>query len=256
MSENFKEFLLKVGVIVLICFLAFEYFKYRNVSSEQISDINNLAKHDTIRVETNTNGDKTFEKLSYFNNSLSDLKNNNFELYKSIEGLKGNVLFVQNSLANFKGDTLKSKDSMISKDSLVEINWNFDTASVENKWSRNLSGKTVFVNGKNKVKLLGSTLFKDENKYKISTGFKESEKYPGHIEIFMNSSSPYFSTSDIEGSIVKPDELAKLLPTKKSYAIGYTASLGLGTTYNGVNTYIGPTFSIGIGFMKIIKIVK
>ena len=127
----------------------------------------------------------------------------------------------------------------------------FDTTGVD--WSRKLNGKSMFTlkydtSGKYTVTPQYSSLSQFEQTMKITTGLEASKTQKGMLEIFVRSSYPGMVFSDINGSIINPEEFKNFLPKPKvkHFSLGPYIGLGYGVTLEHT-PHLVPVVNIGIG---------
>ena len=219
-----------------------------------------IALQDTLRTEKTKNGETQFIKSALISD-IETLKQLNSDLYKEVKNQKTQVFYLSKMTAEIR-DKVKGistggehqYDPVSGKDI---ITWNFDT--IGTNWSRKLNGFTSFqvssdCNGY-KITPIKSQLDNIDYKFNLTTGLKKSEKYPGSLEIFINSTYPGMTFTDIEGSIVDPSEFKKYLPTEKVKKWSFGPYLGIGYGITLENTpRLAPTINLGLGIQyKIVS---
>lgn len=251
-----------LGALIVFIFLFTKGCKDREYLESQLKmERNNLvAMKDTVRAEKTKSGKLQFVK-SVFMSDLKNLKALNENLFNEVKDQKQKVFYISQITAKIADDVKKiSNDSGTHGYDPVtgndNVTWNFDTSGVD--WSRKLSGKTQFKITSScsgyKVEPKGSFLDKLEYKFSLTTGLKKSEKYPDNIEIFIKSTYPGMVFDSIQGAIVDPEDLKKLLPSPKPkrWCFGPYVGLGYGVTLQKTPMLV-PTFNVGFGVQYKLK---
>lgn len=219
----------------------------------RLKENNLIALRDTVRQEKLKNGDIQQVKVALLSD-LKDLKELNSDLFDEVKKQKTQVFYLSKLTAELsdKVGGMSSGDShhfdpVSGKDVLT---WNFDTTG--SNWSRSLNGFTAFsiLSDCNGYRITPGTSFLENLTYNfsITTGLKESEKYPGSLEIFVNSTYPGMNFTDIQGSVVNPSEFKKYLPSEKpkNWSFGPYFGVGYGVTLQNTPQLL-PTLNIGLG---------
>ena len=219
----------------------------------QMKDNNLIALQDTVRIEKTKSGELQYVKTAFMAD-LKTLKDLNRELYDEVQEQKSQVYYISKITAEIK-DKVKGfvptgdheYDPVSGNDN---IGWKFDT--IGTNWSRSISGNTLFKVSSTctgyKIEPKGSILNDVNYKFGLTTGLKESEKHPGSLEIFINSTYPGMTFTDIQGSIVNPEALKKYLPSEKprKWSFGPYVGIGYGITLQK-NPMLVPVFNLGLG---------
>jgi len=254
-----------VSMLVSMIILASLFFKGCDENSKlrieiSIRDNNIIALEDTVRTEKTRNGEMQQVKTILMAD-VKNLKDLNEDLHKEVKNQKSKVFYISkiaaqlnDKLKNFSPPGEHIYDPVTGFD---DISWNFDT--VGNDWGRKISGKTSF---KVTSTCDGYTIDPQDNtieslsyNFSITTGIKESERFPGGLEIFVNSSYPGMVFDKINGSIVDPLDFKKYLPAEKpkKWSIGPYVGLGYGITLQQ-NPQFVPNLGIGVGIQyKVIS---
>jgi hypothetical protein len=250
-----------IGIVVLVILF------FRGCSEEErlraelrMKENNIIALKDTVRTEKTRSGEMQQVKTILMAD-MKDLRDLNKNLYDEVKDQKGKVYYISQITAKLN-DKLKNwtpggeyiYDSVSGTDI---ISWNFDTSG--NDWGRKISGRTSFKIASTcsgyTVTPRSSYLENLSYNFSITTGLKESQKFPGHLEIFVNSSYPGMTFDRIDGSLVNPSDFKKYLPSEKpkKWSIGPYIGLGYGITLQNT-PQLAPVFSLGIGIQyKVIS---
>ena len=219
----------------------------------QMSNNNIVALQDTVRVEKTRSGELQYVK-TVLSADLKDLKQLNSDLYKEVKDQKTQVYYISKITAQLN-DKIEGWNpggehtyDPISGNDMID--WKFDTTGIN--WSRSISGTTSFkitssCNGY-EVKPIGSKLDNVNYKFSLTTGLKESKTHKGSLEIFINSTYPGMTFTDIQGSIIDPEDFRKYLPAPKPHrwSFGPYFGIGYGITLKQ-QTQLVPTINIGLG---------
>jgi len=246
---------LKISIaLVLACVFWFRSCKENERLQTEIStrDANIIALKDSIRTEKLRNGAVQQVKASLVA-EMSDLKKMNIELYEAVKEQRTQVFYmskltasINDKLKNFSGGGEHTYDPVTGKDM---ISWKFDTVSKE--WNRKLQGFTSFKIVSDckgyKIDHIGSTITDFSQNFKITTGLKESEKYPGNLEIFVSSTYPGMVFTDIQGSVVNPNDFKKYLPSEKPKNFTVGPYIGIGYDLLKKEPTVVPSINLGFG---------
>lgn len=245
-----------IGIIVILCLLVWKGCNDKNrLEAENLQTKNNLlAMKDTVRIEKTKSGEIQFVKDALIAD-MKSLKEMNLELYNEVKNQKKTIFYIAQMTASIR-DSLKSqssgdkagKDPSTGADMLV---WNFDTTGTD--WSRKLNGKSLFTvkydtSGKYTITPKFSVLENFEQKMKITTGLEASKTQKGMLEIFIRSSYPGMTFTDINGAVVNPEDFKKYLPTPKpkKFSVGPYIGVGYGVTLEKIPQLV-PSINVGIG---------
>jgi hypothetical protein len=260
-SKNEKLIFLSI-IVVLCLFLYKGCLDKAHLESTNLQATNNiLAMNDSVRIEKTKNGELQFVKSALVTD-MKNLKDMNIELYNEVKNQKKAIFYISQMTSVIKDDIKKqSNDDIAYKDPSTGadiIKWNFDT--INDNWSRILNGKSYFTvkydtSGKYTVKPSYSVIDTLKQTMKLTTGLKASETKKDMLEIFIKSSYPGMTFTEIDGAIINPEDFKKYLPkTKpKPFAIGPYVGLGYGITLKNTPQLV-PVFNVGIGVQyKIIN---
>lgn len=258
LNKNSLVVLLSLLIIGLFFLFLNERNKTQSLSYQaKLDSINYRASTDSLTSKKGKDGIIESSKTSFDAKDLNDLKKLNYSLYESVKAMNGKVFALQNSIVEIKesvNQQSKGDNSSFDKSSHQNtINWSFDTTATDGTWYRRAHGYTKFkIDSLYNVTPSGSVLTGIENKFKLTTALRKSEKINGALEIVVKSNSPFFTVSDVEGAIISSDELTTLLPSakKKKYVFGLSGVVGVGVDNSG---RISPSFTIGLGITKKIK---
>jgi hypothetical protein len=240
-------------VVFILLFLKGCNDKEKLEAELRMKENNLIALQDTVRVEKTKNGELQYVKTTLMAD-MNSLKELNKDLYDEVKNQKSQVYYISKITAEIRdkvngftpgGD--HEYDPVTGNDN---VTWKFDTTGTN--WSRTISGNTSFKVTSSctgyKIEPKGSMLTDVNYKFGLITGLKESEKYPGSLEIFINSTYPGMAFTDIQGSIVNPDDFKKFLPSPKPHrwVIGPYVGIGYGITLQK-NPILAPVFNVGFG---------
>ena len=247
--------LIAFGAIALFLFMYLKSCDERSKLEEELAirDNNLIALKDSLRVEKTKNGELQYIKTAFIAD-IKALKELNKDLYNEVKSQKSEVYYISKITAEIK-DRIKGLtpggdhkyDPVSGNDN---ISWEFDTTGTN--WGRTIEGVTSFkvtstCNGY-KIEPKGSQLKDVKYKFSLVTGIKESEINKGSLEIFINSTYPGMTFTDIQGSVVNPEELKKYLPSPKphKWSVGPYVGVGYGVTLQQTPMFF-PVFNVGIG---------
>jgi hypothetical protein len=258
--RNQSAVLFLAGVVLAILFLRGCNQQERLEAELRMKENNLIAMKDTVRIEKTKSGELQYVKTAFMAD-MNDLKELNRDLYDKVKDQESQVFYIsqiaaqiQDKVNGFTAGGDHDYDPVSGNDN---ITWTFDTTGTN--WSRKIVGSTQFkvtstCSGYT-IEPRGSNLSEVNYKFGLTTGLKESEKYPGSLEIFINSSYPGMTFSDIQGSIVNPEDFKKFLPSTKvkKWSLGPYVGLGYGLTLNKTPQLV-PTFNFGLGLQyKVIS---
>ena len=207
-----------------------------------ISDQNNKALTDTLRLSKNKNGDTEASKDVVIGSS-KDLEKLNKELADELKKENGKVYELNQIIANIKqvpGDTIKIKDTEIKySNGIYTLNWNYDTI-YNDKNNHHIKGLNKLTFKDTCVEKLETFILSDNFNFNLVTGLRENKD--GQLEIFVRSDYPNLNVSSLEGAIIDPDKN----PIMKKYANTYKFHIGpyIGL---GFDNKLSPGFQIGLG---------
>jgi len=230
-------------LIILLLFVSFGVLLNRHINIKNkltISEQNNKALTDSIRVTSNKVGDLVFSK-NIFVSKTEELKKLNSDLFLELKKERGKVREIVKLVSEIKSDTIYLPNTIVEyvggNKGLV---WNYDTIfSLGNE--RHISGVCKFnIDTNGLVKPLFTEIHRDEIKFNLITGIKENGD---NVEIFVRSNYPNFNVTDLSGSIIDPKNhpVIKKFVKPKKWHIGPFVGVGL-----GVNAW--PSSNVGLGF--------
>jgi hypothetical protein len=226
----------------------------------RMKDNNIIALNDTVRTEKTKSGEMQQVKTILMAD-MKELRDLNRNLYDEVKDQRNKVFYISKITAQLN-DKLKNwnptgdhvYDPVTGTDN---ISWNFDTTGTG--WGRRTSGRTSFKVTSScsgyTISPQGSYLENLSYNFSIVTGLKESERFPGSLEIFVNSSYPGMIFDKIDGSIVNPSDFRKYLPSEKPkrWTIGPYAGFSYGITLQE-NPSFAPVLGVGVGIQyKVIS---
>jgi flagellar basal body-associated protein FliL len=223
---------------------------FSNVKSKlAISEQNNKALSDSVRVERNKVDDLTYSK-NILVSDKKDLKKLNSKLGEELEKQRGKVRQLNHIVASVDNDTVYVPTEVITyvNDDSTEtygLSWDYDTTYSENN-TREIAGVSKFdLDSNGVITPLETTLSKDITKFTLTTGLREKD---GNIEIFATSPHPNLTISELDGAIIDPKKhpVIKEFTRKKRFGIGPYIGAGLGVNLSP-NVNIGLGFQVGIG---------
>lgn len=233
-------------IILLLLFGAwFGYNKYATMKTDlAISQQNEAALADSVRVEKNKVGDLTYSKniLIADKKNLEDL---NADLAEELSKTKGKVRELNKIITQIEADTVYIPTEVViyvNDDSTKTygLSWEHDTTYSENNF-RQLAGVSKFdLDSNGIITPLETIITKDLINFSLTTGLREKD---GNIEIFATSPYPNLVVTEMNGAIIDPKKhpVIKKFTKKKRFGIGPYVGVGI-----GVNTT--PTVNVGLGF--------
>lgn len=240
-------------VIFVLFFLKGCNDKARLEAELRMANNNIVALNDTVRIEKTRSGELQYVKTTLIAD-MKTLKDLNSDLYKEVKDQKSQVYYlskitaeINDRIGGWNPGGEHTYDPVTGNDA---IDWKFDTTGTN--WSRSIAGTTSFkitssCNGY-KVDPVGSRLGNVDYKFGLTTGLKESETHKGSLEIFIKSTYPGMTFTDIQGSIVNPEDFRKYLPSPKphKWSFGPYVGIGYGITLQQTPRLV-PTFNVGLG---------
>lgn len=241
--------ILFIILVVVISLLVSECQDNTELKSKiSVSEVNERALNDSLRVEKNNLGKEIYLKNSLLtsNEKLSSL---NSDLSKELDKVKGRVLFLQKMKSTIKVDTQYMNNEVhVYPDSRYGLEWSKDTVYSNNNYKK-IKGVSFFkIDSLNKKVFPGFTrIDREEIGLSLVTGIREKDK---NLEIFIEPNFPGMKITEIEGAIIDPqksDVLKKAFPLKK-WSVGPSIGIGVSTGYSllGIRTVIGVNFGISI----------
>jgi len=220
MKDKPNKILLTLLIIAILLLGGLSIYTNKLRTDYLVSEQNVSALNDSIRTTTNKLGDVELAKkiLIADKKDLKKLSDNlAFELSKE-KGKVHELNILVFKLKNKPADTIFIHDVIHEYgNGVYGIKWDNDTIYDEYNYRR-LSGETLFKLDSNNIKKLGTKLYTDEIGFKLVTGLR---KFKGNIEIFVRSDYPGFTLTQLEGSIINPDDpILKNFTKKKHWVIG------------------------------------
>ena len=249
-----QRVLLFISMSAIFLFFFQTCAKNRRLEEELQKKSNNIvALQDTVRIERTRSGELQQVKTVLIID-IKELKAINAELYKEVKDQNQKVYYIS-KLTTELADKLKNwspggEHTFNPVTGTDDISWSFDTIGID--WSRKLSGKTSFKVTSDcdgyKIEPKGSFLENINYKFSLVTGLKKSESHKGSLEIFVKSTYPGMMFTDIQGSIVNPEDLKEYLSSSKikKWSIGPYFGIGYGVTLEKTPQLL-PVLNIGIG---------
>lgn len=227
----------------LLGVIYYQYDKVKILELESFTKENNIkALNDTVRAEKNKIG-----QLQYTKQSLIADRDNisllNKKLGDEVKNQKGQIIFLNSTVAKLKTDTSKVVIHDIQKISDSEY---VITGSMENIYD-SFNYRSVKFNSKIKVDsnrnvtVMNSKMEKDDFGFNIITGLKEENN---NLRIFIRSDYPGLVFSKIDGALIDPrkSEVIKSFFPEKRWGLGVQAGVGI-----GIRNQVAPCLFVGIG---------
>jgi len=243
-------------LIMIILFLALlvQCNSNKKLKSDVIiSDHNIVALMDTVTTVKNKVGELQQEKIILIT-SKKTLEDFSKELAAELEKQKGHVIYISNILVQLKTDNaaLKAenktlKDSLsnmiINSENITSLYWDFSKVYDDYNY-RVLKGKTSFVLDTviNSIISKGSELSNFDINFNLVTGLREENK---QLRIFIKSNYPDLTFTNIEGSLIDPQNSAVMKKLMPQHKWTFGPQLGVGAIY--YNGTIKPSIYFGIG---------
>lgn len=237
-------------IIVIILLLAGIGYGVNRISSLKtqltVSEQNNRALADTVRVSENKIGDLEYSK-SILISEKRELKNLNVDLAEELKKEKGKVRELTKIVSEIKSDTVYITNTLITyPDGSYGLDWIHDKI-FDDENERHIAGVSKFdLDSNGVITPLETIITRDDIKFNLITGLRETKD--GNVEIFVRSDYPNFVPSSIDGAIIDPKKhpVMKKFTKKKRFGIGPYVGLGLGVNMTP-NANIGLGFNVGIG---------
>ena len=239
----------QILLFILILLLTggfFLYKEYERVKVDlKVSNQNNKALNDTIRVEKNKLNQYESSKqiLITRNQELKDLNKDLFKEYKKIEGRVYQLQKSINKINNLLGET-NSEGKKIN-DTTFLVKWSKDTTFNKENY-RLLSGETTLLVKNDSLISSKHILTKDQIQFNLITGLREKDD---KLEIFISSDYPNLVPEKIDGAIIDPKNhpLLKSFNKKDRFVLGIGIGYGFNVNQNGI-IRIGPNIGINLGY--------
>ncbi len=230
-------------IILILLLVGFGYGVTRMSSLKNqlaISEQNNKALSDSVRVNKNKIGDLEFSKniLVAEKNELASL---NQDLANELDKEKGKVRELTKIVGSINNtDTVYIENTLIVyADGTHGLQWEHDTIYDEEN-SRHLAGISKFiVDSTGAITPLETEITKDVINFNIVTGLREKD---GNIEVFARSDYPNFEVSELNSVIIDPKKHPVLKKFTRPKRIGIGPYLGV-----GVGSSFKPELQIGLG---------
>lgn len=232
-----------VVIIALVCFGLYYYVSAKSYQAK--ADRVTLVYNDSISKYKNKLKQEYDAKSAYIQ-TISDLQNNNFDLYTEVKNLKDNPLVVT------KTNTVIERDTVLMKSDIAEdlpgvshkITWGFEEKYDKNNYF-SLDGWSVV---KNDFSSSSSYLGKVKIGADLTLDLVES-KDKTHFQILTRSNNPYLKFTDIQGAVVDPSKIksvTKATAKPKAFSLGVYGGYGIDSTVKGS---LNSGFQIGVGIM-------
>lgn len=243
-----KDRIIKYANIILLLIVIsigfFYYFSNRNISLKyKISSQNEKALSDSLRIIKDKYDLIIYEKniLVANESELKDLSKNLYielNTFKKDDKKKLITISLLNGKINFLNDSigklLSKKDSGYIRDDKIETLFDFS-----DEYKTLKGGTSIFLNYKDSSFTYNSFLTNFSIDLKMTTGLKKNDE--GNYEIYFKTNNPYFTISNIEGSII--DKSAFTITQKeKKFGVGFQIGYGIG------KNLLTPYFGIGLSY--------
>ena len=232
-----------IGVLVLALLLLRQCglnsdLKFENAVFQQ----NQIALNDSIRTVKNKVGEEVFLKNTLIAEK-DELKSLNESLYKEVDKLKGEVLYISKISASIKTDTVYIDNQISLLDGGINrLSWDYFKAYNKDN-SRHISGYTEFLIDTTNIgfKIIdkGTTISNDVMNINIVTGLEELDE---SYQIFIRTDYPGINFNNIDGAILDKKRFMK--QTQPTWIFGPSLYVGLGV--DPLNRTAGPQIGIGI----------
>lgn len=205
-----------------------------------ISEQNNKALSDSVRVEKNKVGDLEYSKniLVAEKNELADL---NADLAEELDKEKGKVRELTKIVGSISNtDTVYIENTLIVyADGSHGLQWEHDTI-YDDENSRHLAGiSKFFVDSLGVITPLETEITKDIINFNIVTGLREKD---GNIEVFARSDYPNFEVEELSSAIIDPKKHPVLKKFTRPKRIGIGPYIGV-----GISSGFKAEIQLGIG---------
>ena len=193
------------ALVVVAALLIWQFYHGKNLENKlAIEGQNKAALLDSVRTMKTKNGELESAKMTLAG-SLGDLKKMNADLAAELKKEKGKVRYITKTEIVYQSKPDSSSAEISTHDSMTSIRTDIQDSC------RELKGHTSFVFSNGKITNPMFVVEKDQFNLKLVTGLRERDK---QLEIFVRSSCPNVTVSDIQGAVIDPND--PLIKPKKS----------------------------------------
>jgi len=244
-SAKKQRNILVIILILLLCGVGYGFNRLSSLKTQlAISNQNNKALADSVRVSNNKAGDLEYSK-NILISEKNDLKDLNAGLAKELEKEKGKVRELTKIVGSISTDTVKITNTLIVyADGSNGLEWKHDTI-YDSENSRHLAGISKFrVDSSGVITPLETEITKDIINFNIVTGLREKD---GNIEVFARSDYPNFEVEELSSAIIDPKKhpVLKKFTKPKKINIGPYIGVGLSSGFKAeLQLGIGVQYSL------------
>jgi hypothetical protein len=239
-------------LVVLFFLVSWGVNKYLDLKADyRISQQNESALKDSLRVTENKVGDLVFSKQTLVAKNESDLKDLNANMAEIVKNFSGKIHELSNLVAEIDRDTV-----VIDNTKLIEfpngdsgIAWeSSETYDAEN--SRDIAGvsKFNFDSITNLITPLETIITRDKIRFNVTQGLRTTDD--DKVEMFASSNYPNFAATDLNSAIIDPKTHPALKKFTKQKRFGLGVYTGFGGTINLSKSLVtfGPQVGLGITY--------
>jgi hypothetical protein len=239
-------------VVVLFFLVRWGINTYLNLKADiRISQQNESALKDSLRVTINKVGELEFSKETLVAKNVSDLKDLNGNMLEVVRNFKGKINELSDLIADISSDTIVINNTSVTKlpDNTNAFIWSYDKTFDDDN-SRSLAGLTKFkydsIN--NVINPLETIITRDNIKFNVTQGLRT--RSDGKVEMFASSRYPNFSATDLNSVIIDPKSHPALTKFTKKKKIHLSVYGGYGATADLKNNVVilGPQIGGGISY--------
>lgn len=245
--------ILIIVIILLLCGIGFAFNRISSLNTQlSVSEQNNKALSDSVRVMENKNGDLEYAK-NILISEKRELKDLNEGLAEELKKEKGKVFELTEYIAGISNtnpstgevDTVFIENTLIvHADSSYGLEWKHDTIYDENN-ERHIAGISSFdVDSNGVVTPLETIITKDQIKFNVVQGLREKD---GNLEMFVRSDYPNFEVKELNSVIIDPRKHPVLKKFTKPKRWGIGPYVGVGFDYGLINKDVDVSVQVGLG---------
>lgn len=251
---NSRIFITITVLAILVFGIIFAYNKYMDLKTDlTISNQNQSALLDSLRVTKNKVGEITAAKQVMVVEHQKDLENLNKELLREVKKFNGKVHELSKLVAEIDhGTTVIDSTKLITLpngDNGIDFKYS-KVYSSEN--SRFIEGTTFFRfdSISNKITPLPTVITRDEINFNLTQGLRTTDD--GKVEMFAKSTYPDFTVKELNSVIIDPKSHPSLKNFTKEKKFRFGAYTGYGATANISTGKVTTGLQLGVGLTYII----
>lgn len=218
-----------------------------------VAEHNINVLNDSLRITKNKVGEDEFNKLAFLTDKVDNLAKLSTDLANAVKNINGKVGTIIKGTASVAiHDTLFLDATTTVEDTKIVTDFNFDTTYSKGN-SRHIKGWTEY---DLETQSTTAALTKDSLSIAFTTGIKNL--YKGKPEIFLTSTYPGFTVTDLQGAVLDP----KLFQPKTKQKL---LTIGLNVGYTPITyslnkkqfsfdpTRFGASVGINVNLSRLLK---